>query len=510
MRTGIDLAGPTAARQRARLLPADDAAAATSTAARPGPARSTCTLYVLNPCREYWFDVVDRAASRTWPRAARPTITRRATGCSPPGASRRSPHIEPAGRRRGATASSTTPLRRQPTRGSAARRAAGRRARPDRARARRARARRPTTAASRCTSAIRSRASSRCCTTACSRCSPAPDPPQPGDILVVTPDLEAAAPLIDAVFGTAPRERATCPTRSAGRARSAQVNAPARALLDAAGARGVALPRQRRVRAAAAAGRRAPLRPRTSDELDQIRDWIVRRRHPLGPRRRASRRLRRARASRATASPTASTACSSATRCPSHARRAVRRPAAGRRRRRLGRARAGRVLALRRRARAAARTRSPRRSRRPTGRRSLADASRDVRRAGRRRARGPARGRRRDRASCTRTWRRQRRSTRRSRSTSCAPRSQALLDDPARGGVPTGAVTFSSMSSLRNLPYPRRLRDRPGRRRVPRHRAPAEFDLMALRAAPRRPPAPRRRAQRVPRPAAGRARARAT
>ena len=31
---------------------------------------------------------------------------------------------------------------------------------------------------------------------------------RPGDILVVTPDLEAAAPLIDAVFGTAPKERA--------------------------------------------------------------------------------------------------------------------------------------------------------------------------------------------------------------------------------------------------------------------------------------------------------------
>src|SRR6185436_14831104 len=35
----------------------------------------------------------------------------------------------------------------------------------------------------------------------------APDAPQPGDILVVTPDLDAAAPLIDAIFGTAPRER---------------------------------------------------------------------------------------------------------------------------------------------------------------------------------------------------------------------------------------------------------------------------------------------------------------
>ncbi|WP_088282652.1 exodeoxyribonuclease V subunit gamma [Ideonella sp. A 288] len=30
---------------------------------------------------------------------------------------------------------------------------------------------------------------------------------------------------------------------------------------------------------------------------------------------------------------------------------------------------------------------------------------------------------------------------------------EALLDDPARGGVPSGAITFSSMSSLRHLPY---------------------------------------------------------
>ncbi|MGE5089430.1 MAG: exodeoxyribonuclease V subunit gamma, partial [Candidatus Levyibacteriota bacterium] len=33
------------------------------------------------------------------------------------------------------------------------------------------------------------------------------DPPRPSDILVVTPDLEAAAPLIDAVFGNAPKSR---------------------------------------------------------------------------------------------------------------------------------------------------------------------------------------------------------------------------------------------------------------------------------------------------------------
>lgn len=51
----------------------------------------------------------------------------------------------------------------------------------------------------------------------------------PGEVLVVTPDLDAAAPLVDAVFGTAPPER-HIPYALAGRAR-AQVNAPARALL---------------------------------------------------------------------------------------------------------------------------------------------------------------------------------------------------------------------------------------------------------------------------------------
>ncbi|MFZ2649414.1 MAG: exodeoxyribonuclease V subunit gamma [Burkholderiaceae bacterium] len=52
---------------------------------------------------------------------------------------------------------------------------------------------------------------------------------RPCDILVVTPDLEAAAALIDAVFGTAPKDRFIAYSVS-GRARS-RVNAPARALL---------------------------------------------------------------------------------------------------------------------------------------------------------------------------------------------------------------------------------------------------------------------------------------
>ncbi|NML14940.1 exodeoxyribonuclease V subunit gamma [Azohydromonas caseinilytica] len=59
----------------------------------------------------------------------------------------------------------------------------------------------------------------------------ADDTLQPGDILVVTPDLNAAAPLVEAVFGTAPAER-FIPWTLTGRARSG-VNAPARALLSA-------------------------------------------------------------------------------------------------------------------------------------------------------------------------------------------------------------------------------------------------------------------------------------
>ena len=59
----------------------------------------------------------------------------------------------------------------------------------------------------------------------------APEAPAPGEILVVLPDLEAGAPLIASVFGTVPRERAI-PFTITGQAVS-QVNAPARALLDA-------------------------------------------------------------------------------------------------------------------------------------------------------------------------------------------------------------------------------------------------------------------------------------
>ncbi|NLC23735.1 MAG: exodeoxyribonuclease V subunit gamma, partial [Oxalobacter sp.] len=56
------------------------------------------------------------------------------------------------------------------------------------------------------------------------------DPPAPGDILVVTPDVDTAAPLVDAVFGNAP-SGARIPYRIMGRAAS-RINPVARAVMD--------------------------------------------------------------------------------------------------------------------------------------------------------------------------------------------------------------------------------------------------------------------------------------
>ena len=58
----------------------------------------------------------------------------------------------------------------------------------------------------------------------------APDAPAPGEVLVVAPDLDAVAPLVDAVFGTAPPDR-FIPYAITGRARSS-VNTAAHALLE--------------------------------------------------------------------------------------------------------------------------------------------------------------------------------------------------------------------------------------------------------------------------------------
>jgi exodeoxyribonuclease V gamma subunit len=60
---------------------------------------------------------------------------------------------------------------------------------------------------------------------------------------------------------------------------------------------------------------------------------------------------------------------------------------------------------------------------------------------------------------------------------------EALLDDPSRGGVPTGVVTFAAMSSLRNLPYRVICAIGLDDGAFPAASRPLEFDLMA--AAPR-------------------------
>lgn len=57
---------------------------------------------------------------------------------------------------------------------------------------------------------------------------------------------------------------------------------------------------------------------------------------------------------------------------------------------------------------------------------------------------------------------------------------EAVFDDPARGGVPSGTVTFSSMSSLRNLPYRILCVIGLNDGAFPTSRRPTEFDLIAL------------------------------
>ena len=94
---------------------------------------------------------------------------------------------------------------------------------------------------------------------------------QPGDILVVTPDLDAAAPLIDALFGTAPRER-YMPYAISGRSRSG-VNLPARALLAllALAASRCTASELFAAAAAAAVARRFGL---DDEALAQVHEWL--------------------------------------------------------------------------------------------------------------------------------------------------------------------------------------------------------------------------------------------
>lgn len=61
------------------------------------------------------------------------------------------------------------------------------------------------------------------------------------------------------------------------------------------------------------------------------------------------------------------------------------------------------------------------------------------------------------------------------------PALSALLDDPARGGVPGGTVTFSALSALRGLPYRVVCVIGMDHGAFPGSDRPAEFDLMAAR-----------------------------
>ena len=202
----------------------------TSTSSAASRASSTSTSTSLNPCREYWFDIVDAKrlswlAARgsaahhetgnrllaAWGAPAKAFLSLLFDGAADDAVVDDAPFVaggrHDAARRRCRTRSSISPI------------------------PRRAASRSPTTtAASKSTSAIRARASSRCCTTACSRCS-RPIRPSPADVLVVTPDLASPAPLIDAVFGNAlpPRH---IPYAITGRPRS-EANPVAGALLAA-------------------------------------------------------------------------------------------------------------------------------------------------------------------------------------------------------------------------------------------------------------------------------------
>ena len=95
---------------------------------------------------------------------------------------------------------------------------------------------------------------------------------EPADILVVTPDLEAAAPLIEGIFGTAPPER-RIPYAITGRAR-ASIDVPAGALLDL-----LSLAASRFAASDIFGLLQRPIVARRfgldSDALEQVHDWML-------------------------------------------------------------------------------------------------------------------------------------------------------------------------------------------------------------------------------------------
>jgi exodeoxyribonuclease V gamma subunit len=76
---------------------------------------------------------------------------------------------------------------------------------------------------------------------------------------------------------------------------------------------------------------------------------------------------------------------------------------------------------------------------------------------------------------------------------------EPAFDDPARGGVPSGSVTFAPMASLRGLPYRVVCAIGNERSRVADRPAPDRVRPDGRCARARRSPAPDRRAQRIPR-----------
>ena len=98
------------------------------------------------------------------------------------------------------------------------------------------------------------------------------DPPAPHEILVVTPDLEAAAPLVDALFGTAPPER-RMPYQISGR-RPTRVNGPACAFVGL-----LALAASRCTASAVFGLLQQPVVARRfgldADALERVRGWLL-------------------------------------------------------------------------------------------------------------------------------------------------------------------------------------------------------------------------------------------
>jgi exodeoxyribonuclease V gamma subunit len=98
-----------------------------------------------------------------------------------------------------------------------------------------------------------------------------PEAPAPHEVLVVTPDLEATAPLVDAVFGTAPKER-HIPYTVTGRARS-RANPVARVLLEL-----LALATSRFAASEVVGLLRQPLVARRfglgEDDLERVHGWL--------------------------------------------------------------------------------------------------------------------------------------------------------------------------------------------------------------------------------------------